>query len=846
MAIGPSDLFPGVADVESSWKPGAVGPAIPGRSERAIGLTQILPSTAARYGYHPEQLRDPGVQWDIYNREMGRLLQKYKGDPVLALAAWNDGEANVDRNSIAPSTLNYVRSALSKTPHLRELMAKGPTMPDTSTSDMIRKMTTNPRWKDYSPEQQSQLLRYVTEGKYKPEGPTPSPGVIPSSTATAKAAASPSAKPTATPAATAAMPPPSGYPPPAPSPTAPAILANTPAARPTMAAKPTPPNLGLPGGPAIAPAGPLPVVPTPPSMPGPYGTPSAAFPSRTFGASGPDLPTEMQQLQSRTAEADIEHPIYAPIRKFGTEAARLALMGEASGSPEYREEQAQDMFPQDPVGGAVLAANLGLAAVDPLAEAIPEAAEAMGITLPALEDIKAMPGIGTALRTVGTPADMARTLGYGARTTGDWSVPFDVARRLGTNIGVGALTGGVAAKPGERLAGAMQGGLQGGIVGGEAEAIGGATGMLGRIGYKGKYVDTIVADAGDVLRDGFESGPEITRIHIRPLKTIRDFEDTFVGPKSEGLRAANQAMDKFKSELRVRLGGNPIYSGPGGVPQFPMWDELPLSGADRARYQSYTGKNPPQFAVAGRNRYFAATGVNPRSPHYRMMTFDEINEQIARFNDLSFTMRGDPRGSNAAMHWDNMGDWYREQFFDNLNRALPGENWGDKWSQLRTKYGAMQDQSRVFGDKNIDMWSDKEQIPNELQRVFGQGKMARSTSRMLGRNRWQELLSAIRGGLEPPAYVEPSENIHLHGGMGFPPHVRGSMFRTFKPVGTRRKLVDVGRGMIYPQRGYIGAALAPTSQVQRDWGLRFAPTWIPFLPPEEMPPPSNYPPPTGP
>lgn len=160
--ITPQDLFPGVVNVESTWNPNAVGPAIPGRSERAIGMTQILPSTAKQYGFSADDLKRPDVQWTVYNKHMGYLLNKYKDNPARALAAWNDGEANVDKNSIAPSTLKYVDNALKKTPRIRELLG-GAVSPDMSWID---KMVASDDFKRLSPRNQAEALKRATEGSY--------------------------------------------------------------------------------------------------------------------------------------------------------------------------------------------------------------------------------------------------------------------------------------------------------------------------------------------------------------------------------------------------------------------------------------------------------------------------------------------------------------------------------------------------------------------------------------------------------------------------------------------------------------------------------------------------------
>lgn len=157
--ITPEDLFTGVVNVESSWNPNAVGPTIPKRTERAIGLTQVLPSTAKQYGYSADDLKRPDVQWDVYNRHMGYLLKKYNDNPARALAAWNSGEGNVDRNTIPRSTVGYVRDALKKTPRIRELLG-GAASPDRA---WISRMTKSDHFKRLTPKQQTEALKRAVE-----------------------------------------------------------------------------------------------------------------------------------------------------------------------------------------------------------------------------------------------------------------------------------------------------------------------------------------------------------------------------------------------------------------------------------------------------------------------------------------------------------------------------------------------------------------------------------------------------------------------------------------------------------------------------------------------------------
>ncbi len=109
-AISP-DLVRAVIQVESAWNPRAVS------SKGALGLMQLMPKTAAELGvvnpFDPAQNIRAGV---IYLR---RLLDRYKGNAELALAAYNAGPGAVDKygKTIPPyrETQAYVRKIKSVT-----------------------------------------------------------------------------------------------------------------------------------------------------------------------------------------------------------------------------------------------------------------------------------------------------------------------------------------------------------------------------------------------------------------------------------------------------------------------------------------------------------------------------------------------------------------------------------------------------------------------------------------------------------------------------------------------------------------------------------------------------------
>lgn len=103
-----SDLVKAVIQVESNYQERAVSP------KGAMGLMQLMPATAARYGvrraFDPLENIEGGVK---YIRD---LLQLFRSDLELVLAAYNAGEKAVQRFNGIPNyleTRNYVRKVMA-------------------------------------------------------------------------------------------------------------------------------------------------------------------------------------------------------------------------------------------------------------------------------------------------------------------------------------------------------------------------------------------------------------------------------------------------------------------------------------------------------------------------------------------------------------------------------------------------------------------------------------------------------------------------------------------------------------------------------------------------------------
>jgi soluble lytic murein transglycosylase-like protein len=97
------ELIRSVVAVESSYNPTAVSPA------GARGLMQLMPATAAELGV--KDSFDPQENLAAGSRYLSRLLHKYAGDLDHALAAYNWGQGNVDRQGLErmpEETRNYL------------------------------------------------------------------------------------------------------------------------------------------------------------------------------------------------------------------------------------------------------------------------------------------------------------------------------------------------------------------------------------------------------------------------------------------------------------------------------------------------------------------------------------------------------------------------------------------------------------------------------------------------------------------------------------------------------------------------------------------------------------------
>jgi hypothetical protein len=99
------DLIKAIAWVESGFRPEVVSP------KGAVGLMQLLPSTAAMYGV--TDLTDPDQNLIAGVRHLRSLMNEFGGDLTLVLAAYNAGSGAVRRSGGVPD-YRETRSYVSK------------------------------------------------------------------------------------------------------------------------------------------------------------------------------------------------------------------------------------------------------------------------------------------------------------------------------------------------------------------------------------------------------------------------------------------------------------------------------------------------------------------------------------------------------------------------------------------------------------------------------------------------------------------------------------------------------------------------------------------------------------
>ena len=117
-------LLHAIAHVESRHNPQARS------SAGALGVLQVMPDTARRFGIGEPRsaLVDPAVNIEVGAAYLKSLQARFGNDLTLVLAAYNAGEAAVERHGRSvppyPETRDYVRQVLAEYRLLRSALAQ--------------------------------------------------------------------------------------------------------------------------------------------------------------------------------------------------------------------------------------------------------------------------------------------------------------------------------------------------------------------------------------------------------------------------------------------------------------------------------------------------------------------------------------------------------------------------------------------------------------------------------------------------------------------------------------------------------------------------------------------------
>ncbi|MDQ7087122.1 MAG: lytic transglycosylase domain-containing protein [Acidobacteriota bacterium] len=102
-------LFSALVETESARRAGAVS------SAGAVGLAQLMPETARRFGVLDP--KNPEDNLEGAARYLRWLLDRFRGRVDLALAAYNAGEGAVDRHGGLPpypETMTFVQKVMAR------------------------------------------------------------------------------------------------------------------------------------------------------------------------------------------------------------------------------------------------------------------------------------------------------------------------------------------------------------------------------------------------------------------------------------------------------------------------------------------------------------------------------------------------------------------------------------------------------------------------------------------------------------------------------------------------------------------------------------------------------------
>lgn len=120
----PPNLVQSVLLRESGGNPNALS------NKGAVGLMQVLPSTARGYNVNAQQLYNPATNVDVGAHYLADLYHRYGNNPVGALVAYNAGPGRWNEvmsgkrpySSLPSETQNYVNNILSGSSPSRNML----------------------------------------------------------------------------------------------------------------------------------------------------------------------------------------------------------------------------------------------------------------------------------------------------------------------------------------------------------------------------------------------------------------------------------------------------------------------------------------------------------------------------------------------------------------------------------------------------------------------------------------------------------------------------------------------------------------------------------------------------
>jgi hypothetical protein len=134
-----------VVAVESAFDPKAVSP------KGAIGLMQVVPATAERYGLLADakrtieqKLMDPSTNVRIGTRYLADLLKRFENDLALALAGYNAGEFAVERYDRRIPPYRETQAYVAMVQQFRELYAPPPPPPPKPSRVIVPRRAARP------------------------------------------------------------------------------------------------------------------------------------------------------------------------------------------------------------------------------------------------------------------------------------------------------------------------------------------------------------------------------------------------------------------------------------------------------------------------------------------------------------------------------------------------------------------------------------------------------------------------------------------------------------------------------------------------------------------------------